>query len=335
MQKTGAVRALVLAAFLISAAHAADYPDEARLFGYQAVPSGSGFSIESLQCGGGQEVYAIVSGGEPVAFLTNGGAGASPITEKGGIEEALYCHYAAGGHSESLAQGFAGIHAEIAGMQGRHAKGEAACRVLLGTDRHECSSFESCLKACYSVTSFCQPIALGAGRAFVNAMWEFENGSRALGRAYADEGEAYAAFAENESEGSALAYLDAVRAAREAAETASYSPLFYDYSFCFAPDYPAYGIYALEGKAEKQYRNASVFYRIPTTAADIGARTAQAMERQARFQAPKAEEIKANRSAMALEEDAEEPGLLSSMQGGGVDFLARIGSFFLGWLNGN
>lgn len=365
MQKLRAFLTMVLStAFFMAAAHPADYQAGAVLFGYQVVPQGVGFSVENLTCNGTDE-YAIVSDGEPAAFLMAGanssgnlsdivksersdaiyntgtdGAGGKknaspgppqPVTGVQGIADALRCYYVANGHTQDPAPFFAAIHGEIAQIENNHKRGEAGCRLLLGTDRTECVSFESCQKACYSVTSFCQPVALGAGRDFVNAIWKFENQSRELGAAYSAEGKAYSAFAKNASEGRALAYLDAIGNASAIAESAAASPLFYDYSFCFSPDYPVYELSLLKSRAEKQYKNASVYYNISASAKAIANGTELAIEKKSRYILPKIEETgnagASNTSngtgALQLEEQAGPQNLL-------VEFFARIFSFFFG-----
>ena len=51
------------------APRAPGYIASAKLFGYQVVPAGIGFSVENFTCGGGVG-HAIVSYDEPAAFFT-------------------------------------------------------------------------------------------------------------------------------------------------------------------------------------------------------------------------------------------------------------------------
>jgi hypothetical protein len=336
------VKALFALAFFISLASSADnssYMAGAKLFGYQVVPQGIGFYVENFTCNG-KEAYAIVSYDEPEAFFVQSSQkdavfpGLSPITDIAAIAENLECYYVKDGHTPDLAAGFSAVHDEIAKLEDDDDRGEAGCRILLGTDRSECGSFETCQVACYSVTSFCQPVALGAGRSFVNEIWAFENNSRALDRAYAGENRAYAAFAKNSSQENALAYLSALNATNAAVEAAAVSPLFYDYSFCFSPDYPIYSMYQQKTRAERQYRDSAVFYGIAARSAEIANRTADAVDKKTKRRLP---EIRAAPEACAggacrngtrLYDEAEEQAQAKTFIAG---LMEGVFSFLFGW----
>ncbi|MFA6907664.1 MAG: hypothetical protein WC263_02450 [Candidatus Micrarchaeia archaeon] len=309
-----------------AAANSSGYQEGAKLFGYQLAQQGAGFSVENFTCNG-EAGYAIVSYGEPAAFFELGGQqedfpGIIPATDAGAIAGYLHCYYAERGRKPSPLDGFSKVHAEIAKLQDDDDRGEAGCRILLGTDRTQCVSFETCQRACYSVTSFCQPFALGVGRAFVNEIWMFENNSRALDRAYAGEGEAYAAFAKNASEANALAYLSAANETFVAAQRAAMSPLFYDYSYCFSPDYPIYGLYVLNARAAKQYQDSAVFYSIGGRSKEIANRTMSAMAKKAKYRLPE------------IEETGGEGRANRTLEGGGDGGQAQAQSFVAGFLNG-
>jgi len=341
MQPMKALLALyLLVAIAAASGNSTGYQAGAKLFGYQMVSPGIGFSVENFTCGG-KTAYAIVSYDEPAAFFTLSEAqgadfpGIRPTTEAGAIADALYCYHAENGHTPNLTEGFTKTHSEIAKLQDDDDRGEAGCRILLGTDTRECTSFESCQRACYSVTSFCQPVALGAGRAFVSEIWAFENNSHALDAAYSEEEKAYAAFAENASERAARGYLGAINRTFTAAEQAAMNPLFYDYSFCFSPDYPIYSLYLLKMRAERQYQDSAVFYGIGARSREIAALTATAMEKKAKYRLP---EIGGNATAgtggekrgdrtLGYDEEtgqAQSPSFISG-------FINWLFSFFLGW----
>jgi len=341
MQPMKTLLALTLfIAVATAAGNTTSYQAGAKLFGYQVVPQGIGFSVENFTCNG-NTAYAIVSYDEPEAFFTLSGAqgadfpGIRPTIDENAIAEALNCYYAENGHNPNLAENFSKIHMEIAGLQDDDDRGEAGCRILLGTDTRECTSFESCQRACYSVTSFCQPVALGAGRAFVNEIWAFENSSHALDAAYSEEEEAYAKFAENASNERALGYLGAINGTFAAAEQAAMSPLFYDYSFCFSPDYPIYSLYLLKMRAGRQYQNSAVFYGIAARSREIAGVTAAAIEKKAKYRLP---QIGANASA-GTGSGMRSYGTPGPDDAGGqarppsfiADFVNSIFSFFLGW----
>ena len=336
MRQLKAIFALaIFIAMATGAAASTGYMTGAKLFGYQAVPPGIGFSVENFTCGG-KTAYSIVAYDEPMAFFTLNSSqsaifpGIRPTTDAAAIGDALDCYYMDTGHNPNLTDSFTKIHAEIFKLEGNAERGEQGCRILLGTDRTECVSFESCQKACYSVTSFCQPVALGAGRNFVNEIWAFENNSRALKKAYSTEKDAYIAFMANASKETALGYIDAVNDTLSVAERAASSPLFYDYSYCFSPDYPVYSLYVLETRAERQYQDSSVFYGIQARSREIANQTAMVIEKKTKYRIPTIEESPAvcsgcRNGTLDYEEDS------TPTQSFIADFLNGIASFILSW----
>ncbi|MDE1798175.1 MAG: hypothetical protein KGH63_02105, partial [Candidatus Micrarchaeota archaeon] len=71
--------------------------------------------------------------------------------------------------------------------------GEDACRKLLGILDHPCSDYDTCLKACFASTSFCQPMAVNLGPSFINQMGAYQNGTENLTAAFAGQETAYQA----------------------------------------------------------------------------------------------------------------------------------------------
>lgn len=57
---------------------------------------------------------------------------------------------------------------------------DVACRRMMGLDRIDCYSYETCQKACYASTSFCLPIALDMGKEMVFDVWDYQNKSKAV-----------------------------------------------------------------------------------------------------------------------------------------------------------
>ncbi len=273
---------LPLFLLLISATLCAEsYPSGVRLMGYYMVPQGSGFSIDNFTLGS-SPAYAIVSGGEVYSIVVPNFPfiEPTPLSDVGQIEGALRGYYSSQGYSPDAVLQFSSIHAGIRSVNGTYKPGEAKCRVLLGTDRNPCTDFDSCLRACYSVTSFCQPFALGAGRPFVDTMLEFENNSRRLEAAYAQEARAYAAFSANRTNETASSYLSSLVGINRAATAAASSQLFDGYSFCFAPDYSLPVITNLQLWAQTYYQNASRFYSVAETAKRVQNRTLVGLARK-------------------------------------------------------
>ena len=115
------------------------------------------------------------------------------------------------GLSPDAVDQFAAVHQGIISISNEYKEGVAKCRILTGTDTRPCTDFESCQRACYAVTSFCLPVALGAGRTFVNVIWGFENDSTALDIAYAQENSSYAVFSSSKTKENMAAYLSSLK----------------------------------------------------------------------------------------------------------------------------
>lgn len=260
---------------------AESYPSGVRLLAYYMVPQGAGFAIDNFTHGS-SPAYAIVSGGQVHSIMVPNFPFIEPVplTSAGQIEAALRSYYSSQGYSQDAVLQFSSIHAGIKSVSGSHRAGEAKCRVLLGTDRSPCADFDSCLRACYTVTSFCQPFALGAGRPFVETILEFENNSRKLEEAYKEEERAYAAFAANHSNATASYYLSSLVGLNRAATAAASSQLFDGYSYCFAPVYSLPLITNLQLWAQTYYQNASRFYSLAETARMVQNRTLEGLARK-------------------------------------------------------
>ena len=168
-------------------------------------------------------------------------------------------YYRSKGYSPSAADGMDSAHQEILGIKDTRKPGEGKCRVLLGTDRSPCYDLLSCQRACYSVTSFCLPIALGSGKTFINTMSEFENATVALDSAYENESAAYGIWKNNSTALSFWGYLHSIELLNKAATRASSSYLYSHYSYCFQPDYSLAALTSIQLAAQKDYQNASRF----------------------------------------------------------------------------
>ena len=278
---------LAAAFLLISLALAfSNTPLEVVVLSAQVAQNGSARPPISFQLGG-STAYAIVSGTEIQGFIlpSNTMYGYYIATTPGEIEGALQAYYLMEGYSPEALSQFSAVHDGITRIKRTRDSGEAACRVLTGADRTPCTDFDSCQKACYTVTSFCLPMALGAGRPFIDTIWLFENDSSALTSAYAAEADAYSAVSQNASQYNALAYLSSLVGINRAATSASQSQLDDEYSSCFSPDYSLPAITRLQQAAQKAYQNASRFYSIVPDAQAIANRTLSGMASYAAQQA--------------------------------------------------
>lgn len=248
-------------------------------FAAQAVPSGQSFTISAFPYAG-TTGFIVMSGGEAYAIFAEGVPvlDGQPITGIDSIEGALSAYYLSQGYSPNLT--LSDVHAGIVSISDNYQPGEDKCRVLTGTDRTECVDFESCQKACYSVTSFCQPIALGTGRVFIDEIWKFENNSIELDKAYLGEQVAHSALLDGIAHEEAVAYLDSLVTLNRAATEASSSQLYDGYSYCFEPDYALPVITNMQLYAQKAYAKSKPFFEIPQQAQLVRQRTLDALERQ-------------------------------------------------------
>ena len=271
-------------------------------FAQFSVPHGAQFSVRPFPLQGSQ-AFAVVSNGTIYGIFASGlpVLEDAPLTAPDDIEAALSAYYTSQDYSPNIS--FSDVHAGLLSVAGNYEKGEAKCRILTGADRTACTSFESCQKACYSVTSFCLNIALGSGRPFVNEIWKFENNSRALGSAYLNESVAYAATQDGITLGEAKAYLDSLIGVNRAATSASKSALFDGYSYCFEPDYALPVITNMQLTAQKRYAQAEAFFTLSETARQVRSRTLAALEAKA-AEEKDAQSAQAARDAALAEQNA-------------------------------
>jgi len=234
----------------------------------------------------GSTVHAILAPSFPFGDY-------EPLQDSFRIESALRSYYIATGHSPGEINKLQAVHEGIKSVSGDRLKGEAKCRVLLGTDRNPCVDFETCRYACVSVTSFCQNFMYsGAPREFINVISDFENASKALGTAYEQEKASYGSMADDPSKEKIEAYISSLGEVNRAATKASASPLFDAYSYCFSPDYSLGVITNMQLSAQKYWKSSSIFFSLHEEAAAVQQRTAaglqMAEEAKRRQPAPKA-----------------------------------------------
>ncbi|MCX6772522.1 MAG: hypothetical protein NTV88_01995 [Candidatus Micrarchaeota archaeon] len=253
---------LILAA--LSPLYYADTPYSVKYFASFILPNTSSYSLDSTIFEN-QTVYFILTDDKIISVMlpTQSAGKYSPATDTKKIGEIMRSYYYSLGYTPQAAEGLSSAHEKIIVIKGRRASGEQKCRVLLGTDRHSCTDFFSCQVACYSVTSFCQPVALGAGREFINYVWAFENNSRDLDAAYASEESSYAAWSSNRTSQTMADYLSSINDINKAATQASSSPLYDGYSYCFRPDYALADITSVQLSAQKDYASSSRFISLP------------------------------------------------------------------------
>lgn len=230
---------------------------------YQAgfiLPGGAGYTVDGFAYGN-NSTFILLWNGQPYAvFLPSAQPGKfEPVVQADKIAAMLQEYYLSNGHSPSAAAGLDVAHRKILEIKGARKSGEEKCRLLLGTDRRQCFDFFSCQQACYSVTSFCLPVALGADRPFINTMSEFENATAALDSAYTNESAAYGEWKNNSTALSLQGYLHSIELLNRAATRASSSYLYDWYSYCFRPDYSLANLTVIQLEAQRDYKSAVPF----------------------------------------------------------------------------
>ena len=247
-----------------------------QIYGHFAVPEGANFTIEDFSFQG-TPAYAVVSGGEPYGIFVRASPEPRAVTGEKELQSALYSYYVSEGYSPRPISELGTMHDGIKNASTAYLDGEAKCRVLTGTDRYQCDDFDSCLLACYSVTSFCQPIALAVGKPFINEIWKFENSSSTLGNAYKIESQAFENLSSNASDYNVRFYLYSIDRAEWAAQTAASSQLYYGYSYCFQPDYSLDALAKLKRAAHDYYSSAGPFLKLASETSLVQGRTLAAM----------------------------------------------------------
>lgn len=277
---------LALIVLFASLAHSSDPTAGMGELASYIVPQDASYSLEPFSSHNAT-AYAVVADGEAYAVFLPNPPFAEPIalTKEEDIAPALRDYYISSGRSPDVVAGLLPVHAGITEIQNNRKSGEAKCRTMLGTDRHECTSAESCQRACYSITSFCQPVALGTGMVFINIIWAFENNTRLLDEAYAREAAAFAILSRNASRESFLAYLTTLEELNRQVTRASASPLYDAYSYCFSPDYSLSRLTVLQLRAQLYYRDALLFYDLALASGKVKNRTVEGLVKKARHDA--------------------------------------------------
>lgn len=243
--------------------------------------------------------YAVISEGKVLAiFYSSGKNGLEPLSGEKEIESALSSYYLSSGYSPSLEESFSQAHEGISSLAPLRKPAEDKCRVLLGTDRFECTDSDSCQKACYSVTSFCLRFALGIGKEFVRSVLAFEQDADALDAEYGLEQEAYERFSLSPTQENADSYLSSIERLNKQASKAASSPLYRGYSFCFSPEYGLVEITDSQLLAQRAYANSLPFLTVKDETARVRAATLSAAEKmRAKALAEKRQEQKNSRAS--------------------------------------
>ena len=199
---------IFIIALLASCAAAAGAGIELQLAGAgSALSLGSNLSYAQAQLNN-STYYILFANESPAAAFLQQGQNISLLRQQKQIAPVLLSYYSEEGVQAQAIAALNEGHAAISQFESAaNGQGVKDCRRITGTDRHACDTYENCRFACYSVTSYCYPIALGAGRSFIEEIWKFTNNTRDLNGAIANEKAAYSAAVSGTSSQSLAAYI--------------------------------------------------------------------------------------------------------------------------------
>lgn len=184
------------------------------------------------------ETYHAVLLNRDPSFFVRGEEGAFElVTDEGEIRGALLEYYGKRDITYALLDGLDVIPSLLASFEESREPGEGDCRILTGTDRYPCIGRSTCMQACFAVTSFCQPVASGAGWPFIDSIWAFSNSTRKLDEYPAKTTSLFEQFSQHKTLSNLDALIDIVSSINIEATGINQNDLFNAYSFCAPIDY--------------------------------------------------------------------------------------------------
>ncbi len=196
-------------------AEAADAPDGGSLsLLLSPLVGAKPYAVDWESSDSGNYHYLISQGGTPLAFAKlwkeNGDTyGYLVSDEKEAL--ALVQKYDS---SKAPASGIpALVSSATSRMQGftdGFDESQAECRRLMGLANRTCDSFDSCQKACYAVTSFCQEIAAQFGKPFIYDLWQYENDTKSVHSLYSQSLASAQAAGQNPSAENLIRYAQSL-----------------------------------------------------------------------------------------------------------------------------
>ncbi|GEM_PF-4718038 len=259
-------------------------------------------NITFVPVGGADGAYFAMRGGVMVAIAkSTGNNGSVPalVAGKAEIERMLKKHYAADSSLVGAIRAAKSAHEAVQKFSLSREPQEGACKILIGTDRNKCDSFDSCQYSCYSVTSFCFPIAIGSGRYLIESIWALENQTKSLTSSIDDEKRAFARLDGNFTYQNLIAYRNSAGAVNRAAGIALSNEVIG--WLCPVPEYDFAGLTiaqsSLEGAAEKMAPLEGVPAEASAYAEYASKEIEKARETQAAIAAAEAAKLAQNNSA--------------------------------------
>lgn len=165
---------LFLALLFISSSFIIASPADVNLFVYSYLLDNETFTKTPFNLSDGE--YYIVNIPEPSFIVSASDGKVRMLTEKQEIQNALVGYYATLGITQEdlkVEQEYKNELLKLVDLYNATREKEYECRAYIGIDRFECVDYETCWRACY--TPVCQQMKIGAGRKFLDLIWDFSN----------------------------------------------------------------------------------------------------------------------------------------------------------------
>jgi hypothetical protein len=206
------------------------------LFVFSHLKGNESFTTEEMLLGNEKYDAVLIDGG--ISFIVQEKDGEfALVTDEGSIKSVLLKYYEKNGITYDLLEGVDAVPSLLSSFNTSRQPGEDDCRVLTGTDKYPCTDRLSCQQACYAVTSFCQPVALGSGWAFLDEILAFSDSTRKLDEYATQSDPLFEKFSKSKSLSDLDALLELVTDVNIETTGINQNGLFSDYSFCRPVDY--------------------------------------------------------------------------------------------------
>ena len=160
--------AAVIALLLVSLSFASALDE----FVFARLQNGETFTTGEFAWNGTNATAVFV--GSNITMLVNKSAPRySLLNSTETVKQALAAYYASKNITPALYSNLSRVLPHMLAFNASRSEGD--CDKLTGMDTRDCHDRESCQKACYAITSFCQTIAIGSGWYLIDAMLEFNN----------------------------------------------------------------------------------------------------------------------------------------------------------------
>ncbi len=145
------------------------------------------YSTSPAQLDDASWLFLLYVNGTPISLVSaqagvDGRWNAQVLENENELEPAVRAFHKAQGNGEMAGLELDGAQAELDAYNASRRQ-ERDCLEALGLLAHPCFDYDSCFKACFASSEFCQPLAQANGKSFIYRIWDYENKSRLLDEA--------------------------------------------------------------------------------------------------------------------------------------------------------